>query len=236
MKQKNFKNLYYQNVMRTTIDKKFIINFFNLIRRFFGGDRFSNLIPYIHEEIYLIKKKINRRIKLLDYGCGNMAFTTFLIQQRLIREAICVDNYNLDNKKLINKHCKYINLFQSKSFLKKKFDVTIIIDVLHHISVDKIDNILKKLCNISRYVIIKDHYEYGYFSRQILRLADWFGNYGTTINIPKTYFTKQKWEETLKKLKLKQIKIIENVNQHNGLFSLLLPSKHQFISLLINKI
>jgi hypothetical protein len=87
---------------------------------------------------------------------------------------------------------------------------------------------------ISKYVIIKDHFEYGYFSRQILRLGDWFGNYGTDINIPKKYFTEFKWKKLIKKLKLNQIKMINNVKQHKFLFSLILSSKHQFISVIKN--
>ena len=165
-----------------------------------------------------------------------MNFTLFLLKKKLIHKAVCVDNYEFKEKELVNKNYKYINLQRNKNFLKKKFDATIIIDVLHHMGTEKVNNILKKICNASRYVIIKDHFEYGCLSRQILRLGDCFGNYGTTINIPKKYFTKKKWELLLKKLKLKQIKIIENVSQHNGIFSLILPSKHQFISIIENRI
>lgn len=108
--------------------------------------------------------------------------------------------------------------------------------MLHHIGIDQCHNELKKICNISKYVIIKDHFEYSYISRQILRLSDWFGNFGTEINIPKKYFTEFKWQKLIKKLKLNQINIIKNVNQHTGLFSLILPSKHQFISVIKTKI
>jgi hypothetical protein len=236
MNKKISKNLYNKNVMRQILKKEYINIFFGILRKFCGGDRFSNLIPYIQEEVYFIKKKLNKKLNLLDYGCGNMNFTLFLIKKKLIHKAICVDNYKFNEKKLVNKNYKYINLQENKNFLKTKFDVAIIIDVLHHISTEIVDNTLKKICNSSRYVIIKDHFEYGYLSRQILRLGDWFGNYGTTINIPKGYFTKKNWQLTLKKLKLKQIKIIENVSQHKGIFSLILPSKHQFISIIENRI
>jgi SAM-dependent methyltransferase len=236
MNKKISKNLDNKNAMRPFFTKKYTNIFFDILRKFCGGDRFSNLIPYIQEEVYFIKKKLNKKLLFLDYGCGNMNFTLFLLKKKLIHKAVCVDNYIFKERKLVNKNYKYINLQENKNFLKKKFDAAIIIDVLHHIGIKKVDNTLKEICNASRYVIIKDHFEYGYLSRQILRLGDWFGNYGTTINIPKRYFTKKKWELVLKKLKLKQIKIIENVRQHNGIFSLILPSKHQFISIIENRI
>ena len=234
MNKKIPKTFYNKNLMRPILEKKFVNSFFDILRKLFGGDRFFNLITYIEEEVYFIKKKLKKKLYFLDYGCGNMNFTNFLIKKKIIYRAVCVDNYRLNDKQLLNKNCEYINLRENKSFLKKKFDATIIIDVLHHIGVDKCNNTLKKICNASKYVIIKDHFEYGYISRQILRIGDWFGNYGTTINIPKNYFTKKKWQLTLKKLKLNEIKIIENVRQHSGIFSLILPSRHQFISIIKN--
>jgi hypothetical protein len=166
-----------------------------------------------------------------------MDFSNFLIEKKLIGKYLCVDNYELDNKLVINKKCRYINISDKKNKLSKnRFDVAIIIDVLHHIGIDRCHTEIKNISNVSRYIIIKDHFEYGYFSRQILRFGDWFGNFGTEINIPEKYFTEIKWKKILKKLKLNQIKIIRNVSQHKGLFSLLLPSKHQFISIIENKI
>jgi hypothetical protein len=221
-------NLIYKN--------KFINIFFNILRKIGGGDRFTNLIPYIEKEIFYIKKLHNRKLNLLDYGCGKMDFTFFLIKKKLIKRAICVDNYDL-KKKIIYKNCKYINIFKNKNIFKKnQFDATIIIDVLHHVGINKCHKELKRICNTSKYVIIKDHFEHNYLSRQILRLGDWFGNFGTDINIPERYFSEFKWQKLLKVLKLNQIKIIKNVNQHTGIFSLILPSKHQFISVIKNKI
>ena len=67
-----------------------------------------------------------------------------------------------------------------------------------------------------------------------MRLGDWFVNYGTDLNIPKKYFTEFNWQKLIKKLKLNQIKMINNVKQHKLLFSLVLSSKHQFISAIKN--
>jgi hypothetical protein len=80
MNKKISKNLYNKNVMRQILKKEYINIFFGILRKFCGGDRFSNLIPYIQEEVYFIKKKLNKKLSLLDYGCGNMNFTLFLIK------------------------------------------------------------------------------------------------------------------------------------------------------------
>jgi hypothetical protein len=226
------------NLMRSTeLNKnRFINHFFYILRKIGGGDRFSNLYPYIEKEVFYLKNTIKRKLYLLDYGCGKMSFSIFLIKKKLVHKAICADNYELKDDNIKKKY-QYINISKNKIiFRKKKFDVTIIIDVLHHVGINQCHKELKKICNISKYVIIKDHFEYGYISRQILRLGDWFGNFGTDVNIPQKYFTEFKWQKLIKKLKLNQIKIIRNVNQHKGLFSLILKPKHQFIAVIKNKI
>jgi hypothetical protein len=231
------KKKFFDNLMRNSFNKKdqFINILFAILRKAFGGERFFNLSKIISYEIIKIKKKINRKIYLLDYGCGKMDFTFFLKKNNVIKKAICVDDYKLDQK--INKYnwLKYINLsFNKVKFKDSQFDVSIVIDVLHHIGIDKCGPILKKIYKSSKFIIIKDHFEYSHFSRQILRLADWYGNYGTSIKIPKKYFNEKKWQLLLKKYKLKQIKLIKNVKQHTGLFSIILPPRHHFISILKN--
>ena len=226
------------NLMRSSVSSKnkLVNHFFFIIRKIGGGDRFSNLFPYIEKEVLYVKKKLKRKLHLLDYGCGKMDFSIILTKKKFIYKAICVDNYEWQNE-FINKNCEYINISKNKTvFQKNQFDIAIIIDVLHHVGINQCYKELKKICNISKYVIIKDHYEYGYISRQILRLGDWFGNFGTDISIPKKYFTEFKWQIMIKKLKLNQIKIIKNVKQHKGLFSLILSSKHQFIAIIKNKL
>jgi hypothetical protein len=224
------------NLMRSSelSKNKFINHFFYILRKIGGGDRFLNLCPYIEKEVSNLKNKLKRKLYLLDYGCGKMDFSIFLIKKKLIHKALCADNYELQND-IIKKNYQYVNISKNKILLqKKKFDVAIIIDVLHHIGIDQCHKELRKICNISKYVIIKDHIEYGYISRQFLRLGDWFGNFGTDINIPQKYFTEFKWQKLIEKLKLNQIKIIKNVNQHKGLFSLILKPKHQFIAVIKN--
>lgn len=237
MIKKKIKTNINDNLMRNSFNKRdqYINMLFAIFRSLLGGERFLNLSKIILYEIIKIKKIINKKIYLLDYGCGKMNFTLFLKKNNAIKKAICVDDYKLDQK--INKYnwLKYINSSLNKvKFKNRQFDVSIVIDVLHHIGIDKCSTILTKIYKSSKFIIIKDHFEYSYFSRQILRLADWYGNYGTSIKIPEKYFNEKKWQLLLKKNKFKQIRLIKNVKQHTGLFSIILPPRHHFISILKN--
>ena len=138
-------------------------------------------------------------------------------------------NFTFETKKM-----KYI---QSNKFFKSKnnkFDLIIAVDVLHHIGIDNAHKILKKLSKISKYIIIKDHFEHGFFSRYLLRFVDFYANYAYGVNIPKKYFDFKSWNRTVYKSSLKEIKFVKNFQQHDGLFNLILNKKHHFISLLKN--
>ena len=47
--------------MRPILEKKFVNSFFDILRKLFGGDRFFNIITYIEEEVYFIKKKLKKK-------------------------------------------------------------------------------------------------------------------------------------------------------------------------------
>ena len=124
---------------------------------------------------------------------------------------------------------------QSDIFFKSnkiKFDLVIAVDVLHHIGIDQAPKILQKLSKVSNNVIIKDHFEHGFLSRHLLRFVDFYANYAYGVNIPKKYFDYLSWDLVVKKSSLKQVKLIKNFQQHDGLFNLILNKKHHFISIL----
>jgi len=56
-----------------------------------------------------------------------------------------------------------------------------------------------------KYIIVKDHFEYGFFSRHLLRFVDFYANYAYGVNIPKRYFDKSLWARVVKKSQLKEI-------------------------------
>ena len=210
-------------------NNKLLIFISDFIRRLFGGDRLKRIskeITDISKKIYLKKQK---KIVILDFGCGSMEISKKLKKYSFVRKIVGIDTFHFKLKK---KKMKYI---QSDIFFKSnkiKFDLVIAVDVLHHIGIDQAPKILQKLSKVSNNVIIKDHFEHGFLSRHLLRFVDFYANYAYGVNIPKKYFDYLSWDLVVKKSSLKQVKLIKNFQQHDGLFNLILNKKHHFISIL----
>jgi hypothetical protein len=211
--------------------KKSIIFVSKLIRRIFKGDRLkriSNTLLKISKEISLKERK---KIIILDFGCGSMEISKKLQTKSHVLKIIGTDIFEANYK--INK-IEYLSLKEFKKY-HKKFDLVIVVDVLHHIGVDKAHKILKNLSKMSKYILVKDHFEYGFISRNFLRFVDFYANYGYGVNIPRVYFNNKSWHRTITRTNLKQIKLLKNFQQHDGFFNFLLNKKHHFISLLLNE-
>ena len=207
---------------------KLFVNVSNFIRYICGGDRLkriTNIIDQILKETYLKK---NKSLKVLDFGCGSMEISKKLQKKSYIKKIVGSDIFKHNYKR------KKILYIQNNQLFKKKikFDIIIIVDVLHHIGIDECYKTLKKLSNFSKKIIIKDHFEHGFFSRQLLRFVDFYANYGYGVNVPNKYFNEIQWQKTLKKSKFKEVFIKKNFQQHDGLFNFILNKKHHFISLI----
>ena len=210
-------------------NKRLLIFISDFIRKVFGGDRLKR----ISKEITNISKKISqenkKKIVILDFGCGSMEISKKLQKHTFVKKIIGTDTFDF---KFETKKMRYIQsdkFFNSKNI---KFDLVIAIDVLHHIGIDDASKILKKLSKVSKRLIIKDHFEHGFFSRHLLRFVDFYANYAYGVNIPKKYFDYNSWNNVVKKSSLKEVKLIKNFQQHDGLFNLILNKKHHFISIL----
>jgi len=212
-------------------NKRLLIFISDLIRKIFGGDRLGRISKTIIELSKKISLKNKKKIVILDFGCGSMEISKKLQKYSFVKKIVGTDTFDFKFK---TKKMKYV---QSNKFFKtknNKFDLIIAVDVLHHIGIDNAHKILKKLSKISRHIIIKDHFEHGFFSRHLLRFVDFYANYAYGVNIPKKYFDYKSWNRTVYKSSLKEIKFIKSFQQHDGLFNLILNKKHHFISLLKN--
>ncbi len=207
---------------------KFFVNISNLIRFICGGDRLKRITNIIDELIRKEYLKKNKRLKILDFGCGSMEISKKLENKNYIHFIVGSDifKHNYKSKKLT-----YIDnekLYKSN----EEFDIIFIVDVLHHIGVDDAYKVLNRLSKFSKNIIVKDHFEHGFFSRQLLRFVDFYANYGYGVNVPKKYFNKTSWEKTLIKSNCKELFHHKNFQQHNGLFNFILNKKHHFVSLI----
>ena len=220
----------FNNNKRSILNKSLIF-LSDLIRKLFGGDRLPRIIGEIINISKEISQKKKKKITVLDFGCGSMNVSRKLNKYSFIKQIVGIDTfyYKFQSKKM-----QYV---QSNKFFKTKnirFDLVIAIDVLHHIGIEQAPKILRKLSKISNNIIIKDHFEHGFFSRHLLRFVDFYANYAYGVNIPKKYFDYKSWNKTVKKSALNEVKLIKNFQQHDGLFNLIFNKIHHFISLLMN--
>ena len=220
----------FKNSERSIFNKALIF-LSNFIRKLFGGDKLQRINGEIVKISKEISQKKKKKITVLDFGCGSMNVSRKLNKYSFIKQIVGIDTFYF---KFESKKMQYV---QSDKFFKSnntKFDLVIAIDVLHHIGIDQAPKVLQKLSKISNNIIIKDHFEHGFFSRHLLRFVDFYANYAYGVNIPKKYFDYKSWNKVVKKSALNEVKLIKNFQQHDGLFNLILNKKHHFISILKN--
>ena len=134
-----------------------------------------------------------------------------------------------------NTNIKFFNIKDLSNNNVVKFDFCLVVDVLHHIGLEnnrKIFEIIKKLRRKSKFLIIKDHFQYGLFSNLALKTMDFVGNYGDNVKIPRIYFTISTFEKFLLKMNLVELKRIYNKKYYKWYWFYFNSKKLQFISIL----
>jgi SAM-dependent methyltransferase len=236
-KTKNPTQIVDRNAVRDVIVdsgmRAVLARIFGQGRKLLGGDRFAALSISLAETISPLKVKINGDIKLLDFGCGNMAISQYLVATSVVAGMLGVDTYprpSLEDKKF--RLYEQIHDAEHLPFSDNSFDVAICVDVLHHVGLDESAGVLRELARVSKFVVVKDHFEFGYISRQLLRLADWYGNYAYGVNVPDRYYDQRLWRETIQVAGLTEVSLKTPLRIHSGLFGLILRPRNHFISVL----
>jgi hypothetical protein len=199
-----------------------------------GGGRFDNLYLALKNTIHdLYPDKIPG--KVIDYGCGMMAIPKKLESDGVIAGFIGLDIYPSEG--LLGASDGRVNYLQIRpnwpQQLSDHYEMAIVTDVLHHVNSDEERiSILKDLSYLAEFIIVKDHFEHGFFSRQLLRLIDWLGNFAYGVKIPDRYFTKKSWLNLIAAAELTQINLQDEVKIHSGLVGYLIPRRYHFISVL----
>jgi len=205
---------------------------------FLGIYREEQLSGYFIDLI--IKHSKSKEIDILDYGSGFNPDLILLLSKKLSDNNFnyhitCVDFYSKENLNELNKNYKQINFVDFKELPKDlNYNFVILSDVLHHVGVDSQETrkILNHLSSISKYIILKDHFEYSFLSRHTLRFMDFIGNYKDGVNIPKNYFTEANYKHLLEELEIESIDIIENIKLYSKILIPFNFSRFQFINLL----
>lgn len=222
------------------IFKKFLKASRNIVLGDFRSKKLSEIIIS-----KILKYSENRKnIKVIDYGSGHQPRVIYYIHEKLKKKfninvkIDCYDFYTDEEiKKLKKTYKKGINFFNMSSFKNKTYDFCLINDVLHHIDITKeivIIKILKRLLKSSKIVIIKDHFQYGFLSNNIIRFMDFLGNYFNDVKIPKKYYDKKIFEDLLVKIRARVIEKIISVKLYPSYLLFMSNPDYHFIYL-INK-
>ena len=231
--------------MVSKILTKFKINLSKFRKFIFGNYRELILSKTICREIEKLEKiKKKKIVKILDFGSGRNPF----IIRKIIKDlsykykntkflACCYDFYTKKELGIMNNNSniKFFNIKNLKNNNADKFNFCLILDVLHHIGLEddrKIIDLTKKLKKKSKFLIIKDHFQYGFFSNLVLLLMDSFGNYADDVKIPRIYFNIRTFENFVSKLNLVELKRINDKKYYKWYWFYFNKKKLHFISIL----
>lgn len=172
----------------------------------------------------------------VDIGCGDMGIAEGISSFWPRVEWECLDIYELpvEREKLDPRWQKYRRFDgQRIDRLDKSADFALFTDVLHHVPEDGRLPLLKEAARVADTVIVKDHLEYGTWSRTMLRAMDFIGNWGYGVSVPRRYFTEQSFRELcdLGGLRILSLRVGIDLYRHMRL-NLVLRPKWQFIAVL----
>ncbi|MBP6993779.1 class I SAM-dependent methyltransferase [Candidatus Woesebacteria bacterium] len=183
-------------------------------------------------------KKYLRGNKIMDFGCGDGLFATYISRKGYDVSGTDTKDYRVDAAK--NIHFLPLKDYISPPSHTQLFDTTIIKSVLHHIDARKIESTIRSIVrNTSKRVLIKEDVilelfdeqpllrdpknnlleQYFRFSHteklQFLALMDFFGNYITQglsfIEFPFAFRTVGGWGRIFKKTSLTISKVIPSL-------------------------
>lgn len=177
--------------------------------------------------------------KILDIGCGDMTLAERVADIIGCCEITCTDIHPCPKELQTSdpRWLKYVQ-FDGKTlpFADSSFDIIILSDVLHHVPERIRPTLLSSAARVAKFVVIKDHFEYSRYSRQMLRAMDWIGNYGYGISIPDRYFNPSSLGSLLDQssLSLKEVRTGLQLYEHIPLVRILLRQNWHFFAICKN--
>ena len=221
---------------------KFIKHCLKILRNIFVGDYRSKLLSEIIVKMIVKHSIKNEVIRIMDYGSGFQPKLIHFVYKKLKEtynkkvKIYCFDVYSSqDLEKLNNNKDIIFNKIENIDLDKANYDFCLLSDVLHHIGVEKIlelKNLINNLQNKAKFVLIKDHYQYGYFSNYTLRVMDFLGNYFNNVKTPRTYFTKKSFKYLLQSADSTVVEEILNIKLYQSYFLFMSNPKFNFIYLI----
>jgi SAM-dependent methyltransferase len=131
-------------------------------------------------------------VRCLDVGCGDMTIAEQVHACARRTDWRCIDVHGLPEHLRTDPRWSKYRRFDGRTipYGDDEFDVAMLCDVLHHAPEDQA-RLLAEAGRVAGHVLVKDHFEYGPYSRTMLRLMDFVGNWGYGISVPDRYFTRE---------------------------------------------
>jgi len=172
----------------------------------------------------------------LDIGCGDMRLAESLEKRIAGSQWSCIDIHPLPAALAHEGRWDRYRQFDGAHipFGDKRFSCALLCDVLHHATDANQLSLLSEARRTAEHVIVKDHFEYGPWSRQMLRLMDFAGNYAYGVSVPDRYFDQTSFTAIARDsgLHVRSLEIGVDLYRHLPLASKVLRSEWQFIAVL----
>jgi hypothetical protein len=123
------------------------------------------------------------RARCLDVGCGDATLAEAVQEHAPRTDWRCIDARDLARE--ARKHDG-----RTVPFEQREYDVALLCDVLHRMADDGA-GLLAEAGQRARRVLVKDQFEYGTYSRTLLRVRDYVGNRRSGADVPRHYFTRE---------------------------------------------
>ena len=221
---------------------KFIKHCLKILRNIVVGDYRSKLLSEIIVKMIVKYSIKNEVIRIMDYGSGFQPKLIYFVYKNLKETynkkviIYCFDVYSSQDLEKLNKNKDIIfNKIENIDLDKANYNFCLLSDVLHHIGVEKVlelKNLINKLQKKSKFVLIKDHYQYGFFSNYTLRVMDFLGNYFNNVKTPHIYFTKKSFKYLLQLTNSAIVEEILNIKLYQSYFLFMSNPKFNFVYLI----
>lgn len=151
----------------------------------------------------------------------------------------CADIYPVpENLKTDPRWDKYV-CFDGNSlpFEDQTFDFVIFCDVLHHTTNESQRKLFREAARVSKYVIVKDHFQYGLYSQTVIRFFDRLGNSAYGVDVPANYFSEASFASLCDDGGLKPVQWIRGITlyAHLPFLYLVMRRSWEFMAVLGNK-
>jgi hypothetical protein len=134
--------------------------------------------------------------RCLDIGCGDMTIAEAIHERAPGTDWRCIDVHPLPQDLAHSARWSKYRTFDGKTipYGNREFSVALLCDVLHH-TPENAAALLAEAARVADNVLVKDHFEYGWYSRSMLRLMDFVGNWGYGVSVPQQYFTRDSFAQ-----------------------------------------